>query len=85
MVSKSIKTFQKTLKTARLGGHRGWALRAPGERPNIPEAYPGGQGHSPFPSEDAQNPWRQQGCPRHRAGTAPPGLGTGVSNSNQKT
>ena len=85
MVSKSIKTFQKTLKTARLGGHRGWTLQALGERPYISEVYPGGQGHGPFPSEDAQNLWRQQGCPCHTAGTARPGLGTGVSDSNQKT
>ena len=82
---KKYQNISKTLKTSRLGGHRGRALQTPGERPYISEVYPGGQGHGLFPSEDAQSPWRQQGCPRHMAGTAPPGLGTGVSDSNQRT
>lgn len=47
MVSKSIKTFQKTLKAARPGGHTGWALQAPVELPYISKVYARGRDTAP--------------------------------------
>lgn len=40
---KSIKTFQKTLKTASVGRCIGQALQVPVELPYAPEVCPGGQ------------------------------------------
>lgn len=44
---KSIKTFKKTLKTARHGGHTGQALQAPVKLPYTLEVYPGAQAIAP--------------------------------------
>lgn len=66
MVSKSIKTFLKTLKTARPGRRTLQDLRIPVELPYAPEVCPGGQDTAPFPlktfrigrdSEDVARPW----------------------------
>lgn len=49
MVSKSIKTFQKTLKTARRGRRTLQDLHVPVELPYAPEVCPGGRDTAPFP------------------------------------
>lgn len=49
MVSKIIKTFQKTLKTARLGRRARQDLRGPVELAYTPEVSSGGQDMAPSP------------------------------------
>lgn len=74
MVSKSIKTFQKTLKTARLGRCIRQDSQVSVEPPYAPEGLSWRPGHCPLPSEDTQN-WQSSEDVQVMAETAPPGLG----------
>lgn len=74
MVSKSIKTFQKTLKTARLGRCIRQDSQVSVEPPYAPEGLSWRPGHCPLPAEDTQD-WQSSKDVQVMAETAPPGLG----------
>lgn len=77
MVSKSIKTFQKTLKTARLGRCTRQDLQAPTELPCTTKVCPKLQDTTPSPLKTLRF-YRDSEDVQATAGTACPGQGPAI-------